>query len=113
MYALFLGLQTISPTDLNRLMAAETITVVDVNARESWSEAHVPGAIHLDPENFKAKDLPSDKTATVVFYCSNILCSKGPKAAKRAVKLGYHNAMVMSAGIKGWLGAKLPTQSGN
>ena len=112
MYALFLGLRTISPADLHQLMVAEPITVVDVNSRETWSAAHVPGSVNLDPENFKAKDLPADKSATVVFYCSNILCSKGPKAAKRAVKLGYRNAMVMSAGIKGWLGAKLPTQSG-
>lgn len=111
MYALFLGLKSISPADLHQLMEAEPITVVDVNSRDRWSQAHIPGATNLDPENFKAKDLPSDKTATVVFYCSNILCSKGPKAAKRAVKLGYQNAMVMSAGIKGWLGAKLPTQS--
>jgi len=111
MYALFLGLRTISPADLHQLMEAEAITVVDVNPRDRWSQGHVPGATNLDPENFKAKDLPADKTATVVFYCSNILCSKGPKAAKRARELGYRNAMVMSAGIKGWQSARLPTQS--
>jgi len=112
MYALFLGLKSISPSDLHLLMEAEEITVVDVNSRERWSEGHVPGATNLDPENFKSKDLPTDKSATVVFYCSNFMCSKGPKAAKRARKFGYQNAIVMSAGIKGWLCAKLPTQSG-
>lgn len=111
MYAIFMGLRTISPADLHQLMEAEPITVVDVNSRDRWSEAHVPGATNLDPESFKSKDLPADKAATVVFYCSNFMCSKGPKAAKRAVKLGYRNAMVMSAGIKGWVGANLPTQT--
>ncbi len=113
MYAFFMGLKSISPSDLHQLVKAEDITVVDVNARERWREAHVPGAKNLDPANFGAKDLPADKAATVVFYCSNLLCSKGPKAASRAKKLGFANAMVMSAGIKGWLDANLPVQSGN
>jgi rhodanese-related sulfurtransferase len=111
MYALFMGLRSISPADLNQLMQAEPITVVDVNAPERWREIHIPGAKNLDPVNFKAKDLTADKADTVVFYCSNFLCSKGPKAASRAKKLGFQNAMVMSAGIKGWLDAKLPVQS--
>lgn len=112
MYALFMGLKSISPADLHQLMQAEPITVVDVNAPERWLETHVPGAKNLDPVNFKAKDLPVDKADTVVFYCSNLLGSRGPKAASRARKLGFSNAMVMSAGIKGWVGANLPTESG-
>jgi len=112
MYAFFMGLKSISPADLNQLMQAEPVTVVDVNAPERWRETHLPGAKNLDPENFKAKDLPVAKDDTVVFYCSNFMCSKGPKAASRAKKLGFANAMVMSAGIKGWLDAKLPVQSG-
>ena len=111
MYAFFMGLKSISPADLNQLMLAEPITVVDVNAPERWRETHVPGAKNLDPETFKARDLPADKADTVVFYCSNFLCSKGPKAASRAKKLGFANAMVMSAGLKGWLDAKLPVES--
>jgi len=112
MYAFFMGLKSISPADLNQLMQAEPITIVDVNAPERWREARVPGARNLDPEGFKAKDLAADKADTVVFYCSNFLCSKGPKAAARAKKLGYANAMVMSAGLKGWRDANLPVQSG-
>ena len=112
MYALFMGLKSISPANLHDLMRAESVAVVDVNARASWLEARVPGAKNLDPANFGSNDLPADKSATVVFYCSNLLCRKGPKAASRARKLGHGNAMVMSAGIKGWLGARLPTESG-
>lgn len=33
--------------------------------------------------------------------------------ARRAKKLGYGNVHVMSAGISGWLAAKLPTESGD
>ncbi|MFL6197565.1 MAG: rhodanese-like domain-containing protein [Thermoanaerobaculia bacterium] len=36
----------------------------------------------------------------------------GINAARRAKKMGYENVKVMSAGITGWLAAKLPTEGG-
>jgi 3-mercaptopyruvate sulfurtransferase SseA len=40
------------------------------------------------------------------------LCRKAPNAARRAKKLGHANVKVMSAGISGWLSARLPVSSG-
>jgi len=37
---------------------------------------------------------------------------KALSAARRARSLGYGNVHVMSAGISGWLAAKLPTETG-
>jgi rhodanese-related sulfurtransferase len=113
MFARLMGLRTISPTDLHRLTQHPgQVTVIDVNARQRWLQARVPGARHLDPGGFTAADLPGDKDAALVFYCSNPLCRKAPNAARRATQSGYRNVQVMSAGISGWLAAKLPTQSG-
>ena len=112
MFALLMGLSSISPLALNDLIRTQHITVIDVNSRPSWMKAHVPGAINLDPTAYDANQLPGDKTSTIVFYCSNPMCRKAPNAARRAKKLGYANAMVMSAGINGWLGANLPTENG-
>jgi len=111
-FAKLMGLDTISPGDLHELMRKETVTVLDVNARQSWLAARVPGALHLDPANFGPADLPADKDAMLVFYCSNFLCRKAPNAARRAEGLGYRNVHVMSAGISGWLSAGLPAESG-
>ncbi len=36
----------------------------------SWQKQHVPGAKNLDPATFGADDLPANKQATLVFYCS-------------------------------------------
>jgi rhodanese-related sulfurtransferase len=93
-------------------MQEEPVTVVDVNALASWTAARVPGAAHLDPLAFDGRDLPDNKASTLVFYCSNVLCRKAPNAARRATAMGYQHVYVMSAGIKGWLGADLPTDSG-
>lgn len=111
MFAFLIGLKTISPRELQQLVQAGGVTVCDVNARQSWLTARVPGAHHLTPE-YHPDDLPIEKTATLVFYCSNAMCRKAPNAARRAKALGYADVRVMSAGISGWLAARLPTQYG-
>jgi len=111
-FALLYGLRSISPHDLLPLLRSGEARAFDVNAPGSFREAHVPGAVSLDPTAFQPADLPADKASLVVFYCSNPLCRKAPNAALRAKKLGYENVRVMSAGIKGWLSARLPVESG-
>ncbi|HEX7645175.1 MAG TPA: rhodanese-like domain-containing protein [Burkholderiaceae bacterium] len=111
MFALLMGVSSVSPAALQELILAQSVTVFDVNSRQSWLQAHVPGAINLDPTAYEASALPSDKESRIVFYCSNPMCRKAPNAARRAKKLGYINAAVMSAGITGWINAKLPTES--
>jgi rhodanese-related sulfurtransferase len=112
MFARLMGLDTISPSALHELIREKCVTVIDVNSPQSWLRARVPGAINLDPTSYDASDLPADKASRIVFYCSNPLCRKAPKAARRAKALGYANAIVMSAGISGWVGANLPTDHG-
>jgi rhodanese-related sulfurtransferase len=112
MIATLMGLDTISPKELHQLFASGALYVFDVNSPQSWMQTRVPGAVHLDPLTFSAADLPADKNARIVFYCSNTWCRKAPNAARRAAALGYTNVRVMSAGIKGWLGANLPVEGG-
>ena len=112
MLALLMGLKSISPTDLQSMLLNQKVSVFDVNSRQSWTQARVPGAINLDPVNYLDGDLPADKSANLVFYCSNPFCRKAPNAARRAKALGYTNVKVMSAGISGWLSANLPTETG-
>lgn len=107
-----LGRDVISPKRLHDLMQREPLTIVDVNPRQSWLEARLAGAINLDPTGFGAGDLPADKGSMLVFYCSNLFCRKAPQAARRATGMGFRNVHVMRAGISGWIGAGLPTESG-
>ena len=113
MFALLMGLKSISPDGLHQLVSNPGhVSVFDVNSHQSWLKARVPGARNLDPADYKDSELPADKNDVLVFYCSNPMCRKAPNAARRAKKLGYGNVHVMSAGISGWLAAKLPTESG-
>jgi len=110
--ARLMGLPTITPRDLDELVRARKVTAYDVNSPGSWERAHVPGAAKLDPAAFRPEDLPEDRSTPLVFYCSNPLCRKAPAAARRARSFGYENVRVMSAGIRGWLDAGLPVESG-
>ena len=112
MFAMLMGLKGIAPRNLHECMKLGTMTVVDVNARPSWLNARVPGALNLAP-HFDEALLPADRAAPLVFYCSNPLCRKAPTAARRAENLGYTDVRVMSAGIVGWVGARLPVDSGD
>ena len=113
MFARLMGLKTISPAALHQRLQQERWTVIDVNSRDSWEKGHVPGARNLDPVAYEERELPPNKDAPLVFYCSNPMCRKAPNAARRAKKLGYVNVHVMSAGISGWLSANLPTEAGH
>lgn len=44
--------------------------VYDNNSHGRWKRSHVPGAIWLDPYELDAAALPTDRQATLVFYCS-------------------------------------------
>jgi rhodanese-related sulfurtransferase len=109
--ATLMGLRTVSPHELHDLIQEGKVATIDVNTAGSWAEAHVPGARNLDPVAYDPADLPRDKGALLVFYCSNPWCSKAPKAARRARGLGYENVRVLSAGIQGWVSARMPTES--
>lgn len=111
MFAMLMGLKGISPKQLHERMQQGPLTIVDVNARQSWLKARVPGALNLGID-YDSGALPPDMGAALVFYCSNPLCTKAPGAARRAKKLGYTDIRVMSAGITGWTAASLPVESG-
>jgi rhodanese-related sulfurtransferase len=84
---------------------------VDANGPETRQERGViPGARLLtssgryDP----ARELPSDRSATLVFYCANTQCHASDGAAHRAREAGYADVNVMRAGIAGWVEAGHP-----
>ena len=105
-----MGLKTISPNQLNEKLGEENLFIYDLNSIQNFEKAHVPGAKHANHETFSIEDLPDDKNAELIFYCSNPMCRKAPNAAKLAVKNGYENAQVLMAGISGWTNKRMPVE---
>src|SRR5262245_3432992 len=65
--------------------------VLDCNGVDMYRGAHVPGAKRVDYGSMRASDLPADKEATLVFYCTSEHCHACHKGAVRALQLGYKN----------------------
>lgn len=77
-----LGLKVIKPYELQRLMHKQAVTILDMNAQQSWLAARVPGARSLDPVAYEESDLPADKNSMQVFYCSNFICGTPSKSGR-------------------------------
>lgn len=78
------------------------VYVYDANPREMYDEKHVPGARWIAWDHVTAADLPSDRGATLIFYCAIEQCSASHESARSAMRLGYRNVYVMPQGILGW-----------
>lgn len=94
---------SISQADLQKAIAAKTVTIFDVNGDESYKEGRIPTAINYYAVESKfASRLPKNKSALVVAYCGNEHCGAYKQAALAAQKLGYTNVAHFSPGIMGW-----------
>lgn len=95
----------LSVDEVAELLNDRRVVLFDANPRPRWASGHVPGAINLDPANLGESDLPRDKSAMLVFYCSDPGCGASRHAAKKALKMGFPHVFTMPAGIRGWLAA--------
>jgi rhodanese-related sulfurtransferase len=101
----------LSVNEVADLIARQGAVLLDVNPRPRWASGHLPGAINLNPNEFTADDLPSDKETTLVFYCSDTSSNASRYAAQKATRFGYVNVFIMPAGIRGWLAAHKPVKA--
>ena len=87
------------------------IIVVNVLDKELYDDCHIKGSIHIPFEDVQ-KEVPKliDKDATVVFYCSNYMCSASGEAAKMMKKLGFKNAYAYEGGMAEWHQKGYPTE---
>ena len=101
----------LSVDEVAELMARKKAVLIDVNPRRRWASGHLPGAANLDPGEYTEADLPADKTATLVFYCSGPGSSASRYAAQKAARFGYAHVFIMPAGLRGWLAARRPAEA--
>ncbi len=84
--------------------------VVIVDARPTarkYDLGHVPTAISIPTRKFDELShlLPADKATPLIFYCGGLKCPLSPKAATKAVELGYSDVKLFQAGYPVWVEA--------
>lgn len=101
----------VSIQDVKAAADAKTAVIIDANSPASYKAGHVPGALSwADIKSDLAAKLPADKNTLIIAYCGSPKCGAYLQAAKAAKELGYTNVKHMSAGIKGWNEANMPTE---
>ncbi len=90
-------IKTVTKDDITKLVSTSSATIIDARDAESFAKGHINGAV-----NFGTAELPSDKNATLVFYCGGLKCPAAAKAAKKATEMGYKNVMVYRGGWADW-----------
>lgn len=68
-------LRKLSVDDVAARIAAQDgkTFLYDNNSKERYAEGHLPGARWVAYDNVTSADLPSDKGATLIFYCASEL----------------------------------------
>lgn len=101
-----IGFKNMTAEDLKAEMADKKsrVLVVDARTAEEYAEGHIPGAINIPPERFKAIAgyLPTNKSAPIVFYCRGYNCTLSQSAAMAALRAGYTNIRLYRGGFPEW-----------
>jgi rhodanese-related sulfurtransferase len=105
------GFEDISLKDLKAALDAKSVTVIDCNGVERYSQGHIPGAIDLKGTGDLSAKLPRDKNNPIVVYCGSEKCPAWKAGADAAKALGYTNIKHFAPGIKGWLSAGEPVET--
>ncbi len=90
------------------------LTLVETLRPEHYDQGHLPGAVHLHPDDVEARAahvLP-DRDAAIVTYCSNRACGNSAAVAAKLVKLGYTNVRRYEDGKQDWIDNGLPVERG-
>jgi hypothetical protein len=66
-------LKTLTVDEVDALLAEHNgkTFIYDNNPKERYEQGHLPSATWVNFRSLTARDLPDDKTATLVFYCAS------------------------------------------
>ena len=90
------------------------LTLVETLRAEHYDQGHLPGALHLHPDDVEARAahvLP-DRDAAIVTYCSNRACGNSAAVAAKLAKLGYSHVRRYEDGKQDWIDNGLPVEYG-
>jgi rhodanese-related sulfurtransferase len=103
---------TISRTELQPLVEAGAVTLVEALPAEYYEQGHLPGAINIPHDEVRAlaPSLLPDKDAPIVVYCASGPCPNSGIATHVLLKLGYANVRDYVEGKADWVEAGLPLE---
>jgi rhodanese-related sulfurtransferase len=65
------GFGELTPQQVAAKLKEKNVYVFDNNDPSVFKSGHLPHAKWVHPSEYDAKELPADKSATLIFYCHN------------------------------------------
>src|SRR5580700_8679870 len=96
----------LEPAEVERLLKAGKLLLVDVREPAEYAAERIPGALLYPLSTFDATALPEDGLRRVVFHCGS--GKRSLAAAERRLAAGQASAAHMGGGIAAWKAAGLP-----
>ena len=106
------SVRTISVIDLKKHLDQDpNLCLIDIREPQEWSEAHIPGILHIPMQQLaqycSEQDLPF--THPIYLHCRSGMRSMA--AAEQLINLGYQSVYSVEGGIVAWANAGYPIQS--
>lgn len=95
---------------LSRINSASAPMVIDVRSSSEFDNGHVPGAIHVDFDQYKKQfsALTLKKDQEIVLYCE--AGTRAKILGEHLQQQGYFEVRYLAGDMKAWRGAKLPVE---
>lgn len=96
----------IAPAELNAMLQADSVLLVDVREPDEFAAGHIPGAINLPLSGFSPEAVPHPGDKTVVLQCAG-----GKRSGMALEKCGQAQSTIdthLAGGIGAWKAAGLP-----
>jgi rhodanese-related sulfurtransferase len=106
MFGLGKSHKEISPVELNALLAAGAVTLVDVREPDEFAAGHIEGAINLPLSKFEAAAVPVVPGKTTILQCAG-----GKRSGMALDRCASARAAIdthLGGGLGAWKAAGLP-----
>ena len=104
----------VSTSELRRVLASDSATLLDARPRREYAVSHIPGAVNVAPRpGLPAHQYVSDtaevgrllggaRDRPIILYCNGPFCGKSQRLAAELVEAGYSNVRRYQLGAPGW-----------
>ena len=96
----------LEPAEVERLLKAGQLLLIDVREPAEYAADRIPGAVQYPLSTVDATALPPDGPRRVVFHCGS--GKRSLAAAEKRLAAGAEHAAHMRGGIAAWKAARLP-----
>lgn len=106
------SVRLLTPSDASALRERSSVVTLDVGSSLEYEAAHLPGAKWISRGwlELKSPDYVSERAQAILISCPD--GAPSVFAARALAKYGYSTVYVLDGGVRAWIAAGFPTESG-